>query len=149
MNGMNSVVLSYVADMGASFVPFLALSVILIIVDCRFGLAAARVRGEVIRTSRMIRRSINKFVDYICWIALAVIFGQTYGDILGIPISGAIALLVVYGVDISSCYSNYFASRGINKRVNFFKLIKSDVGNAIEDIPEVKIVTEEKRDGNK
>ncbi|MEG2366466.1 MAG: hypothetical protein RSB29_06950, partial [Alistipes sp.] len=44
---------------------------ILVLVDLRFGILAARQRGEKIRTSRAIRRTVNKVVDYICWILLS------------------------------------------------------------------------------
>ena len=145
INSMASVTLLYIEEMYDKFIPFLVLSVVLIAVDCRFGVQAAKVRGETIRTSRMVRRSINKFVDYICWIALAVIFGHAYGDILGIPILSAIILLVIYGIEITSCFNNYFDSKGIKKKINFFRLIKADVGKALEDMADV---TEEEKDGD-
>ena len=43
---------------------FLILAIILILGDLRFGIAAAKKRGERIRPSRAVRRSINKLVDY-------------------------------------------------------------------------------------
>lgn len=119
--------------------PFLLLAIVLIVVDSRFGTAAARKRGETIRTSRKWRRAINKLVDYVCWITLAGLFGQTYGEILGIPILSALFLLIVYGVEISSCFNNYFEYKGIKKRINIFKLFnRPEVENCIEDIPDEK-----------
>lgn len=119
--------------------PFLLLAIVLIVVDSRFGIAAARKRGETIRTSRKWRRAINKLVDYVCWITLAGLFGQAYGEILGIPILSALFLLIVYGVEISSCFNNYFEYKGIKKRINIFKLFnRPDVENCIEDIPDEK-----------
>lgn len=118
-------------------IPFLILAIILIIVDSRFGVAAARRRGEPIRTSRKWRRAINKLVDYICWVTLAGMFGETFGEILGIPILSALLLLVVYGIEISSCFNNYFEAKGIRKKVNIFKLFnRPEVENCIEDIPD-------------
>jgi predicted branched-subunit amino acid permease len=119
--------------------PFLLLAIVLIVVDSRFGIAAARKRGETIRTSRKWRRAINKLVDYVCWITLAGLFGQAYGEILGIPILSALFLLIVYGVEISSCFNNYFEYKGIKKKVNIFKLFnRSDVENCIEDVEDTK-----------
>ena len=119
--------------------PFLLLAIVLIVVDSRFGIAAARKRGETIRTSRKWRRAINKLVDYVCWITLAGLFGQAYGEILGIPILSALFLLIVYGVEISSCFNNYFEYKGIKKRINIFKLFnRPEVKNCIEDIPDEK-----------
>lgn len=119
--------------------PFLLLAIVLIVVDSRFGIAAARKRGETIRTSRKWRRAINKLVDYVCWITLAGLFGQAYGEILGIPILSALFLLIVYGVEISSCFNNYFEYKGIKKRINIFKLFnRPEVENCIEGIPDEK-----------
>lgn len=119
--------------------PFLLLAIVLIVVDSRFGIAAARKRGETIRTSRKWRRAINKLVDYVCWITLAGLFGQAYGEILGIPILSALFLLIVYGVEISSCFNNYFEYKGIKKRINIFKLFnRPEVENCIEDTPDEK-----------
>lgn len=78
-------------------------------------------------------------VDYICWVTLAGLFGQTFGNILGIPLLSALLLLVVYGIELSSCYNNYLESRGINKKINIFKLFgRSEVENCIEDVPDKK-----------
>lgn len=119
--------------------PFLLLAIVLIVVDSRFGIAAARKRGETIRTSRKWRRAINKLVDYVCWITLAGLFGQAYGEILGIPILSALFLLIVYGVEISSCFNNYFEYKGIKKQINIFKLFnRPEVENCIEGIPDEK-----------
>lgn len=119
--------------------PFLLLAIVLIVVDSRFGIAAARKRGETIRTARKWRRAINKLVDYVCWITLAGLFGQAYGEILGIPILSALFLLIVYGVEISSCFNNYFEYKGIKKQINIFKLFnRPEVENCIEDIPDEK-----------
>lgn len=66
-------------------------------------------------------------------------FGQTFGEILGIPILSALILLIVYGIEISSCFNNYFEAKGIKKKVNIFKLFnRSDVENCIEDVPDTK-----------
>lgn len=126
-------------DFYNNLIPFILLAIVLIIVDSRFGIAAARKRGETIRTSRKWRRAINKLVDYVCWVTLAGLFGQTFGTILGIPVLSGLLLLIVYGVEISSCFNNYFEYKGIKKRINIFKLFnRPDVENCIEDIPDEK-----------
>lgn len=107
----------------------LLLAVIIVFVDLRFGIRAARVRGERIRTSRAVRRTINKIVDYACWILLAGVLGEAFGEPFGIPILPLIVLLVVFGCEINSCFSNYFESRGQKMKVNIFKLFakKTDI----------------------
>lgn len=139
INGATAAIVAPLLQFYNKLTPFLLLAIALIIVDCRFGIAAARKRGEKIRPSRKWRRSINKLVDYVCWVTLAGLFGNAYGKILGIPILSALFLLIVYGVEISSCFNNYFESKGIKKRINIFKLFnRPEVEKCIEDIPDEK-----------
>lgn len=102
--------------------PYIILAIVLIIADSRFGVEAAQKRGEVIRSSRKWRRAINKLVDYICWISLAGVFGQAYSDVLGIPTLSAIVLLIVYAIEITSCFNNYFEFKGLDIRLSFSKI---------------------------
>lgn len=137
INGTTAAMVAPLLEFYNRLIPFLILAIVLIIVDSRFGVAAARKRNEPIRTSRKWRRAMNKLVDYICWVTLAGMFGQTFGDILGIPILSALILLIVYGIEISSCFNNYFEAKGIKKKVNVFKLFnRPEVENCIEDIPD-------------
>ena len=139
INGATAAMVAPLLDFYNNLLPFLLLAIVLIVVDSRFGIAAARKRGETIRTSRKWRRAINKLVDYICWVTLAGMFGQTFGEILGIPILSALLLLIVYGIEISSCFNNYFEAKGIKKKINIFKLFNCpEVENCIEDIPDTK-----------
>lgn len=139
INGATAAMVAPLLDFYNNLLPFLLLAIVLIVVDSRFGIAAARKRGETIRTSRKWRRSINKLVDYICWVTLAGMFGQTFGEILGIPILSALLLLIVYGIEISSCFNNYFEAKGIKKKINIFKLFnRPEAENCIEDIPDTK-----------
>lgn len=136
INGTTAVV-APLLEFYNSLIPFLVLAIVLIFVDTRFGVAAAKRRGEPIRTSRKWRRAINKLVDYICWVTLAGLFGKTFGTILGIPILSGFLLLIVYGIEISSCFNNYFEAKGINKKINVFKLFnRPEVERCIEDVPD-------------
>lgn len=118
-----------------ALVPYIILAIALIIVDSRFGIEAAKKRGETIRQSRKWRRAINKLVDYICWISLAGVFSNAYSEVLGVPMLSAIVMLVVYAIEIVSCFNNYFEFKGINIRLSFStifthwfrKVSKSDV----------------------
>lgn len=139
INGATTAMVAPLLDFYNNLIPFILLAIVLIIVDSRFGIAAARKRGETIRTSRKWRRAINKLVDYVCWVTLVGLFGQTFGTILGIPVLSGLLLIIVYGVEISSCFNNYFEYKGIKKKVNIFKLFnRSDVENCIEDVEDTK-----------
>ena len=101
---------------------FLLFALFLIIADLRFGIAKSRKRGEEIRFSRAGKRSINKIIDYICWILVAGAGEQAFGVPLNIPIFPALALLVVYGLEINSVYCNYCETKGKKIKINVFKI---------------------------
>lgn len=132
-------VISPLIDFYTSLIPFLMLAVVLIIVDSRFGVLAAKKRGEVIRTSRKWRRAINKLVDYICWITLAGLIGRTFGSAFHIPIMSAVVMCIVCGIEMTSIVNNYFEYKGINKKFNGWKFFSKLTGNnAIEGAIEEK-----------
>lgn len=137
INGTTSILLAPLLDFYRNLWPFILVAMVLIIADLRFGIEAAKKRGETIRTSRMWRRTINKLVDYICWITLAGAFGATFGDVLNIPILSAIIILIIYGIELSSCFNNYFEARGWKFRINVFKLFgQKKLEDAVEEINE-------------
>lgn len=136
INGATAAVLSPFIDFYTSLAPFILLAIVLIIADTRFGVEASAKRGETFRASRMIRRAINKLVDYICWITLAGVVGNAFGTVLGIPILSALILLVIYGIELTSCFNNYFEFKGIQKTINIWKLFgKEELQSVIEDKP--------------
>jgi hypothetical protein len=98
----------------------------------------AKRAGETVRWSRAVRRTLNKLVDYICWVTLAGLLGNTFGVVFGIPLLSAVLLLVIYGVEVNSCYNNYFEARGIKKKINIFKFFKkkTDIIDMEEDTDE-------------
>lgn len=108
---------------------FFLLGFILILADLRFGISAAKIRKERVRTSRAIRRTVNKIIDYLCWIFTAGALGSTFGVPFGITTLPALVMLVVYGIEINSCFANYFEAKGKKIKVNIFKFFakKSDI----------------------
>ncbi len=127
-------VISPFVEFYQALLPFLILALVLIVADTRFGVEASVKRGETFRPSRMMRRAINKLVDYICWITLAGVVGNAFGTVLGIPILSALILLIVYGIELTSCFNNYFEFKGINKQINIWKLFgKKELEGVIED----------------
>lgn len=134
ISGAMATFLSPFVEFYQALSPFLILALVLIIADTRFGVEASLKRGETFRPSRMMRRAINKLVDYICWITLAGVVGNAFGTILGIPILSALILLVIYGIELTSCFNNYFEFKGINKRINIWKLFgKKEIAEVLED----------------
>ncbi|MBQ7911882.1 MAG: phage holin family protein [Clostridia bacterium] len=54
-----------------NMVPYLICAIPLIILDCRWGVPAARKRKENVTFSRGFRMVMTKSVDYICWVVVA------------------------------------------------------------------------------
>ena len=136
--GATAAVISPLVDFYSKLLPFLMLAIALIVVDSRFGILASRKRGETIRASRAVRRAINKLVDYICWVTLAGMIGQTFGTAFHIPLLAVIVLCIVYSIELTSIFNNYFFYKGINKKFNGLKFFSKLTGNdaiesAIED----------------
>ena len=128
---------------------FLILAIILILGDLRFGIAAAKKRGERIRPSRAVRRSINKLVDYICWLSIATVMGINFGTVFDIPLLSVIIMAVVCIIEMSSIIDNYLEYKGIKKKVNLIKLIAHIFRRPeIEDVLESTEKTEQNQEDN-
>lgn len=123
IGGFTAAVLSPFVEGWQHMLWFLILAIILILGDLRFGIAAARKRGEKIRPSRAVRRSLNKLVDYICWLSIATVVGVNFGSAFGLPLLSVIIMAVVCIIEMSSIIDNYLEYKGIKKKVNVIKLI--------------------------
>ena len=101
--------------------------ILLVFCDLRFGVLAAKARGESIRKSRALRRTCNKLVDYTCWVLLSVGIEFAFGLSLHIPLIPVFIMLVIYGIELNSVFQNYFDYRGINMKIDIFKWFKKKV----------------------
>lgn len=123
ISGTTAAFLSPFVDGWQSMIIWLIVALVLVIGDLRFGVMAARKRGETIRYSRAARRTINKLVDYICWISIAWVLGGSFGHIFGVPLLSAIVMLVACVIEMSSIVNNYLEYKGVAKKVNVFKAL--------------------------
>ena len=142
--GATAAVISPLVDFYGKLLPFLLLAILLIAIDSRFGIKASKKRGETIRTSRAIRRAINKFVDYVCWITLAGMLGQTFGVVFHIPLLSMIVLLVVYTIELSSIFNNYFFYKGLKLKFDGLKFISKLTKVDVNDV-----ITKDNEDSNR
>lgn len=138
ISGTTATIFSAFVEGWETLVIWLIVAFVLILADLWFGVEAAAKRGENIRGSRVIRRTINKMVDYICWISIAWVLGSSFGRLFEIPLLVAIVMLIVCSIEISSIFDNYFEYKGLNKRFNvwkfFSKLFKIEaLEESIED----------------
>ena len=140
ISGAAATVFSSFVDGWEGLVVWLIVAFVLILADLRFGVIASKKRGEKIRGSRAIRRTVNKIVDYICWVSIAWVLGNSFGKIFHIPLLVAIVMLIVCSVEISSIFDNYFECKGLNKKFNVWKFFSrifkiSEIEESIEDKP--------------
>ena len=124
LSGTTATILAPFVDGWESAFTWLIVVIILIIGDARFGCMASKQRGESIRRSRLIRRSVNKLVDYICWISIAWALSHSFGAIFGIPYVVAVIMLGVCAIEMSSIIDNYFEYRGVKKKITLVKLFE-------------------------
>ena len=131
---------------------FFLLFPILLIADLHFGVKAAKKRGERVKRSRAVKRTLNKFVDYICWLLLAGALGLAFGEPFNFPILPTIIMAIVISIEIESSLVNYFEYRGRNVKINwkglFGKRIKEILDDTIED-KEEKIEDKEEKSNKK
>ena len=123
IGGMTAAVISPFVEGWQRIIWFLILAIILILGDLRFGIAAAKKRGEHIRPSRAVRRSLNKLVDYICWLSIATVVGVNFGSVFGLPTLSVIIMAVVCIIELSSIIDNYLEYKGVKKKINVIKLL--------------------------
>jgi hypothetical protein len=123
------------------------LAIILILSDLRFGLSASRLQKIEIRKSRAGRRTLNKIVDYICYVLLGAVLGKAIGEPYGLnPIVVSITvMLICYRFEVDSIYGHICEIHGIKKRYSIwgilFKLLTfkfKDVSEAFKDMLEQK-----------
>ena len=148
IGGFTAAVLSPFIEGWQQMLWFLILAVILILGDLRFGIAAAKKRDEKIRPSRAVRRSLNKLVDYICWLSIATVVGVNFGSVFGLPLLSVIIMAVVCIIEMSSIIDNYLEYKGIKKKVNIIELIarifcRPDFEDVLEPTEEKKGETDE------
>lgn len=123
--------------------PWLLLGLVLVLVDLRFGILASLKRGETIRTSRAVRRTINKTIDYLSWVTLAELASRTFGVTLGVPVVSMGTLFVIYAIEFNSCMNNYFEYKDIKGKFDIWRLIrKKNVSEIIDDATEPDTVEE-------
>ena len=101
--------------------------------DLIFGIAAAQRRGESVRVSRAIRRTVNKLVEYACWVILAASLAVAFN----FKSLNWIILSIVIGNEMISIFSNWMFVHG--KKVSglqdfFLKLLGKKLDTDLSDI---------------
>lgn len=91
-------------------IPYAVPGLLLVVLDLAYGIKAARARGEAVRISTALRRSLTKIFLYICWLILAttiaLAFGKSWLE------WGTLGL--VYANEGLSIIGNYLESKGLS-----------------------------------
>lgn len=90
-------------------IPYAVPGLLLVVLDLAYGIQAARRRGEAVRVSTAIRRSLTKVFLYICWLILATTIAIAFGkDWLEWGVLG-----MVYANEGLSIIGNALETKGI------------------------------------
>ena len=109
-------------------IPYLFIALVVIAIDLRFGIKAARTRGEEVRWSRAIRRTLGKMWEYFCWAVL----GSSLSVATGYDIIQTGLMIVVIGIECISIFQNWLT-------VKKGKKVVVDVPSVVEAIVSDKI----------
>lgn len=119
------------------------LAFVLILSDFWFGISVSRMQGIEVKKSRAGRRTLNKVIDYLCYVLLGAVIGKAIGDPYGLnPITVSITIMILcYCFEIDSIYNHICELHGVKKRYSIWailwKLITfkfKDVGEAFQDM---------------
>lgn len=112
----------------------------LIVADLWFGISAAKSRNEKIRRSRAIRRTANKFIDYIMYMLVAAVIGMVVEQIGWCSHTKAALCGILLGslCEIDSIVGHIAELHGANFSLwSFLRSLiskrRKDIGEAIED----------------
>lgn len=111
-------------------IPYAIPAVFLIALDLVYGCRAARYRGEKVRASTAVRRTVTKAFTYVCWIVLASTLAVSFShDWIEWVVLG-----IVYLNEIASIVGNYLETKGIEfSFVGFYRwILKTIAGKAGE-----------------
>lgn len=102
--GVSATLLLFFQQSFARMLPYLIVAAVVILIDLVFGIRAAVRRGDRIRISRAIRRTIGKAVEYFCWVVLA----SSLAVATGYTVIETGLMLVVIGVELISIAQNWY-----------------------------------------
>ena len=126
-------------------IPYAIPAVFLIFLDLVYGVRAARFRGEKVRISTAVRRTMTKFFSYVCWIILASTLALAFKhDWIEWVVLG-----LVYANELASIVGNYLETKNIDFNLValyrwFIKWITGKAGEAIDTAEAEEIIKPKK-----
>ena len=139
--GVATTIIIFLQTAVLRMIPYAIPAVFLIALDLFYGCRAARHRGEKVRLSTAVRRTMTKFFTYVCWIILASTLALSFKhDWLEWTVLG-----LVYANELASIIGNYLETKGIEfSFVNLYrwvlKLIAGKAGEAMDTAEAEEII---------
>ena len=128
--GVSAAIVVFLQTAVLRMIPYAVPAVFLIALDLFYGVRAARFRGEEVKFSPALRRTMTKLFSYVCWIILASTLALSFKhDWLEWSVLG-----LVYVNEFVSIVGNYLETKGIAfSFVGFYRwLLKVLAGKAGE-----------------
>lgn len=126
--GLSATLLIFFENSLGRMLPYLFISLMVILIDLWFGIQAAKTRNEEIRWSRAIRRTIGKGFEYFCWAVLASSLSVATGyDIIQTGL-----MLVVIGIECISIFQNWLTvKKGRKVTVDIPAVVESVISDKL------------------
>lgn len=126
--GLSATLLLFFENSLASMLPYLFISFLVIMIDLWFGIQAAKTRGEEVRWSRAIRRTVGKCFEYFCWSVLA----SSLSVATGYEIIQTGLMLVVIGIECISVFQNWLTvKKGRKVTVDLPRVVESVISDKL------------------
>jgi hypothetical protein len=95
----------------------IALSFALIIADFWLGISESKMVGKDIRRSKAWRRTLNKVVDYMCYLMVAGLLGKAIGEPMGMNALrvASVVMLLTCAWELDSIYGHICVLNGAEK----------------------------------
>jgi hypothetical protein len=108
-SGVAAVAVAFFQEAVLRMIPYAVPSFVLLLLDLLYGIKAAKRRGEKVRVSTAVRRSVTKMFSYICWLILASTLAISFHkEWLEWAVLG-----LVYVNEFASIVGNYLETKGI------------------------------------
>ena len=132
-SGITATLVAFLQTAVLRMIPYSIPVLPLIAIDMYWGIVAAKHRGEKIRPSTAISRTVAKIFKYICWIIIATTLSIGFQKSW---IEWGI-LFLVFGNELVSIIGNYLETKGIEfSFVGFYRwvlrVITGKVGDAMD-----------------
>ncbi|MBO4231306.1 MAG: phage holin family protein [Bacteroidales bacterium] len=126
--GMSATILLFFETSLEKMLPYLFISLIVILLDLWFGIQAAKTRKEEVRWSRAIRRTLGKAFEYFCWAVLA----SSISVATGYDMIQTALMLVVIGIECVSIFQNWLTvKKGKKVTVDLPKVVESVISDKL------------------